>query len=1831
MSDSPHYVDKAVRLFTFLAKAQLLRQAPVSDIDAYRRDGAVHWLGDLPDAHAVRWGVEPGQAWDQGPLLSVDRLIPSDPPRIPTSLDGWITGDALNPTQRPVLAEWRPAPDGPQRSEDHPEVAEAFDAWSAKWDAWAEVTLREQPVRDAYAELFKLYVQTTQKSEELELLLGVGLLAWAPEGHERMRRHLFTVPVIPKLEESNGRLDFFLDEGSVGMHVELDMLDPSLIPDQSLVGQLETRGHDFTGNPLDAADIEPLGRTVALQLHAEGRWDDAAALPTSHEYPTVAWAPALVLRPRNRTGLVQAFQDIAAQIDAAQEVPAGLLPLIDPDRLPPVTEVSTPGAILTFDDEVVAPLPLNDVQRRILERVDRHAQTLVQGPPGTGKTHTAAALLTHLLAQGQRVLVTAHTDRALREVRTKLPAQIKPLAVSVIGASRDDLADLRTAVDHISRRAGDNDEHASALRIQQLADQAAQLDKRRRALSRGLVDARSHEVAELSHGAYSGTFAAIAQRYQAEAGQHGWIADFVGFTPDSASPLSDDEALEWLALLRDRSLGEDAVESSRRRIPSATVLDADTFAAHVRAESEAEAKAAPLAEGPTHESRAALRALPVEQRMELRQRLAEHLTMAADLARLPLQWIDDALAAVRGGTGDIWRARASELATGIGRIDAVLEHLPAGVRVELPGDMDRMHAMATALERHLVNGGALKTRADGTVKIGAFTPGVVKECREVLEQARVDGLPPTKQADLRVLMAHRDASGLLDELDRAWPSAVDIPEEDTPRERVEWHRSQLSYLVRVVELGDRIRAEDEFLRRRGIVPPAWSDGASVERLTRTIDAIDAADAVAAARGPLNELGDAISTVAGWSDAAEPVHRLSHAVEARDHEGYARALARLVRLEQVSEATTRRDTLTHQVRTTAPALAEAVLTSPDDDAWDSRLAHQEAAFGWGAVGAWVLAQDQVDANSIQAQISVADHQLRTVAENIAAERAWGHAVGSERLTPGRRADLRSYSQQVSRLGKGTGKYAAQQRAEIRRAMERCRPAVPVWIMPLYRVAEQFRMQENMFDVVVVDEASQAGLEATFLQYLAPKIVVIGDDKQVSPAAVGVDQQQLRDLAAQYLHDDRYKDTWQDPQRSLFDEAAMRYGGQLTLVEHRRCVPEIIGFSNRIAYEPNGIRLIPVRQFGSDRLAPFVVTHVPDGAEEGTTGKINRAEARALVDDLKACLDDPAFENASLAVISLVGDRQAKYIESLLLAEIPAEEWARRSLRVGTAPDFQGSERDVVFLSMVSAVEPGRRLGALTREMYVQRFNVAVSRAKDQVRLFHSISLGELPNAEDLRFQLLDYAYGVAGRITSDGEVASSVVPEDERVEPFDSLFEQRIHNRIVDRGYTVVPQMEALGYRLDLVVVGARARLAVECDGDTWHGPEAYERDLARQRELERCGWRFFRVRESAFYVDPAAALAPLWDELDKMGIRPSGWVDDGVEIEGADAAQEFELDPPEPEGVGEFMDDLLEPSDAAQEFELELPEMAVVEEVVGVFEADDGAVEAEDPEPVFLDHPDAEPEVIVEESDPEVEADPRALSEEAPLAETDEAGSETLGAPIPETDGSDETTLYPELGANLHLALDRGRRGVPSSAPAPAQARRSALGVTWDPLAQLGGSVDAIFRPPAGLDRYRELDGSTVPVGEGTSADILDGLLRVVAVEGPVRGNRLRTAYVRASGGSRVGKAIAQVLNSAIYRAEKRGLLVGDDPLGASGVHARTYRLPEQPEFRVRELGPRTLDEVPPRELVEVMRRIRDANPAADDEQLLRETLRLYDRVSLTQAARAVLVPVLTLLRGPRI
>ncbi|KRE38259.1 hypothetical protein ASG73_04685 [Janibacter sp. Soil728] len=1776
-------VDKATRLFTFLAKAQRLKERPVRDVEQYKRGvGMVRWFSDLPQHEAVRWSAP--DAADDGPLLVIDRLDKIDPPPMPTDIGTWVSGGGLRCDERPSLRpylvtgqRWDEESEAMVEDrvtiEERPDVRARFDRWMSTWDAWATDEKAAIPVRETYKEIFGAHVESSQNAEESELVLGLGLLAWNKLDHPPVRRHMFTLKLDVHVDARTGQLVVAADPEAIGLKAELDMLEPEAFPTWDLPQKTEERAAGFSAPALDRAALQDLGSMTIHELDPEGRYLDEGGSHAPTETATLAWSPALVLRPRPKIGLAQAFEKIAADIAEAGAVPAGLRPLLDPNEPPPAQPDPSPGALLTVGADIFSPLPLNSVQRQILERVDRNAQTLVQGPPGTGKTHTAAALLSHLLAQGKRVLVTAHTDRALYEVRGKLPELIRPLAVSVIGASRSDMAELRTAVDTISRNATEHDVPQTEWKVEETLQHVQQLRAERQRLNEQLLNARERETTALAHAGYSGTLAGIAQQYEDEREQYTWITDLVGESSDPVPVLSDDEALEWLGLLRDERLLVNGEESLRRSLDLSAIPSPEVFARMAESLNAAEHRHQSFQSVADHAARKPLSDLPPEDRRSFRDRLDSVVGLVKDTSQLRAAWLDDAITDVRTGVTDVWDARYRDIVAQLEYVDLRTNFLGYDTRVEAMGDPNANMQLAQALRQHVASGSEVKANVDGSVKTGMFTPSIVKQCKPFLDAVRVNGRAPTTTDLIDRFTAHQESLWTLERMDRAWPAGTVVPQEDTLSERAAWHRAQVQTLGRVLGMRQQLNEIDGFVRDRSMPAIDWTDLDHVVEYGTVVEALGAEEEHGEVSAPLRRLYEELATVIKWDDQADWIVPMQQAVDTLDHRAYARAHTRAQELADVARDLDRTHELTLRARAAAPRLTDAVTTEPHQVEWDGRLSRLEAAIAWAATGHWILEQEALDANDLQDEISQIEDRLQGAAESVAAMRAWNHAVGPDRLSLGSRADLTQYSQLVRRLGKGTGKYASKQRAEIRESLDRCRPSVPVWIMPIYRVVEQLRISENMFDVVLIDEASQAGLEASFLQYLAPKIVVIGDDKQVSPTAVGVDQQALRDLADQYLHDDRYKASWLDPARSLFDEALMRYGGQLTLTEHRRCVPEIIGFSNRIAYEPNGIRLVPVRQFGADRLEPIKITRTDNAFEEGSSGsKVNRGEARALVDALKDCFEDPSYDGRTFGVISLLGTTQGKLIESMLLDEVGADEWEQRDLRVGSPAEFQGSERDVIFLSMVSSAEPGRRVAALTRDMYMQRYNVAVSRAKDQVWLFHTLTMRDLTNEQDMRFQLLDYAYGVTqrGRDLDVGE--SPVVPEDERIEGFDSLFEQRVYNRIVDRGFTVVPQLEAQGYRIDLVVVGANGRLAVECDGDRWHGPDAYAADLARQRDLERCGWTFFRVRESAFYVDKAAALAPLWQTLEELDIRPADYLDETA-VETVDE-----------ETLGEGAD--------------------------------------EDSEPASVP---VESETANAETHPDVATATEEVHWTARIPESDDDAALDSFAPVPAFESSSHAV--PVLSADAPPTMSTPPPPPPAPVVGSMVTTRAQTTETDDPLADAADAVTVAGQLPA----YGVFSGATVPVGEATTEEIIDGLEQIVMAEGPLTGERLVRCYVNASGGRRIGKLIAKELNSAVTRAERSGRIVSDNPLLQPGIKPKTFRLSDQPAVTLRSLGPRTLDEVPPAELAAAMHIAEREHGAISDEEIMRTTLWLFGRKTLTQAARDRMDPVLALVRRQEI
>lgn len=1708
-------VRKAANLFTFLGRTQELLVKPVRAVSGFE---TVVWFSDLPAHPAVRGRHDVASPDPEEPLLDVDRVPRLDPPKLPDALIAWAKGPIDDVDEQPTLSDeiftdqperWRPkVADDAQDGDDERDprrvllteavgIVDLFDPWLVTWQAWADREREDLVARELYKELFALYLKSTDHSEEFELVVGVGCLTWRPDDHDQVQRHVAAAQIAIEFDEKTGTLTVRQVPSPQAVVIELDMLDPRLVSSPAAIDEIRADAADYSAHLLDQAAMGELCRRLIFRLDPDAVYDDVLEAPAGAA-PRGTFAPALILRRRTNRGLVQIYQQIVAQILKSNDVPSGVLPLIDPDRQPESERTTTPGAVVTIDEEDFLPLPVNEQQRRIIDRVDAMAQTVVQGPPGTGKTHTAAALVSHLLAQGKRVLITAHTDRALREVRSKLPREIQSLAVSVIGQSRSDMAELRTAVDTISQRADDFDPADSRKAIEGHHVKLDTLRRLRAETYSRLLAVRALEIETRTDGPVEGTLASVAYRNLQDEPRFEWIRAYDVDPGGTGTTVTTEEVTRWRGILQNQDVIEHEAEAVNRLPGLNLAPTSDAFTAMVLRERKAVAAKQQFGALLTHESFDFVRSLPPALRHELQQRVSALAERASALEQRHETWMNEALRDVRTGREQTWINRSHHVKTLAVTAWAYVVRLGHTTTVSVPGDIAVQQQIAKSLLVHLESGGKIKVQPDGTPKLGAFTSKAVKQSEGFFRDVKVNGVSATTAAQLAAVIDWVEARRTISAMDQAWPLSVDIPQEDTFGEQIQWHRTEVAQLDKVLALGQQVEIERAWFQRNSLPVPNWNDLEDIRRYAALVEAAAASDEAAAASLPIEQLITAVCEGRPLPNLIPITAELVRTMSERDLDGFNAARTKLEHLHRVADMVAERDRIHSALAESAPRLAEAITSDPAAPEWEGRLAHYEDAWRWQLTCRWILAQDDEDVNALKVKLSDIDRQIRNEVERIAAERAWAHAVAPGRLTGSARANLKQYAQLVSALGKGTGKYAAKQRAEITDAMDRCRPSVPVWIMPIYRIAEQVRVQPNLYDVVIVDEASQAGLEAAFLQYLAPKIVVIGDDKQVSPSAVGVDQQQLRDLANQYLATDKFRASWVNPKRSFFDEAAMRFGGRITLIEHRRCVPEIIGFSNRVAYEPEGIRLVPVRQFGTVRLEPIRVVHLPHGYEGDN--KTNQVEAEAIVEQIIECIEDLRYDGKTMGVISLLGAEQAKLIEHKLLDAVSPEDWKERELRCGDAADFQGSERDIMFLSMVKAPTETRRMMPLTGQQYVQRFNVAASRAKDQMWVYHSMARDTLTNTECMRYQLLDYCYGVVDRPKGGSDVpAVGVVPEDRLVTPFDSLFEQRVFNRIVDRGYTVHAQYPAQGYNIDMVIIGAKGRLAVECDGDFWHGPAAYEADLARQRELERCGWEFFRLRESMFYADMANSLNKLWKTLDELDIRTAEWVD---------------------------------PNETANDV------------------AEDAG---EDDDEETVADPFGDREELVEE----------AVTEESLITEPDDEA---------------ETFVEEEISVSEF----------------------------------------------SGLAPYETFTEFLPRIADSRLDTVTTNIARIVAVEGPVLGDRLHQAYARAAG-DHLGKRVAHTLNQAITSAERRGLIVSDNPLGEAGVKPKTFRLATQPEVFARELGPRAIGQVPPAELAH---HLAEASKGADrrtGDELYRSVLLKLGLERLTENARAVLSQAITL------
>jgi very-short-patch-repair endonuclease len=220
--------------------------------------------------------------------------------------------------------------------------------------------------------------------------------------------------------------------------------------------------------------------------------------------------------------------------------------------------------------------------------------------------------------------------------------------------------------------------------------------------------------------------------------------------------------------------------------------------------------------------------------------------------------------------------------------------------------------------------------------------------------------------------------------------------------------------------------------------------------------------------------------------------------------------------------------------------------------------------------------------------------------------------------------------------------------------------------------------------------------------------------------------------------------------------------------------------------------------------------------------------------------------------------------MLRSRLPPAVYDQRRILCGNPAQFQGDERDIIFLSLVDSKDDGVGPMSLRQDgadgMYKKRFNVASSRAKDQLWVVYSMDVQTQLKSTDIRRRLIEHAIDPSSLMD---QLNSGLVKTE-------SPFEAEVFKILSGHGYKVTPQWQVGAYRIDMVAEGNGKRLAIECDGERWHYDKADE-DLARQALLERLGWTFVRIRGSVFYRDKTqgrqVALFPLFQRLKELGIE----------------------------------------------------------------------------------------------------------------------------------------------------------------------------------------------------------------------------------------------------------------------------------------------------------------------------------------------------------------------------
>lgn len=1496
--------EKVIQLYKYLQELSILKESKVTEV---KNQKWFCFLKDVPsDSDYVRlfYKDNSGEAIDNSDiLLRVKKPEFTKCPTPPENIENWLENGWEDFRKEANFKEMLDAEKASEdinieRFDDSPERRESFDEWTSIRENWVAIQEKIAEVREFFMSLRQLQVTLELDEDSLELMVGEGLL-----------RDTENINVNHPILLKRVSIDFDAKENVIvikdtekepELYTMLFQTINGINNDAIIKASEEIFKIGY--HPMDRQHNSDFLKRFVHRLSSNGKFVSSNEDKIGNDDRIIIQSEPVFFLRRAFSGAFGAISRIIENIENTEFVPGALVDIVDSGKV----ETSIEKEEETIEEklassggesaEIFLAKQANREQLRILERIEKCNAVLVQGPPGTGKTHTIANIMGHFLTQGKRVLVTSQTKKALTVLKDKVPKEIQSLCVSLLD---EDKKDMEKSVDGIVDYVSINNSTELKRKFENSKSERIAIIKELANVRNKIFNIRYQERQNIVFNGKGYSPIEVASFVSENAHSLEYIPGKVSLY--QPLPVTMDElAFVYKSNIQINELEDEELAKSLPNPEELISLGDFRYIIEKEAEDEVILKKI--------EEKLGLKikfdferdewlvcrntAQEIVAKEPVFSNLKELTDYIATIGFMKKDWMIQAIAdGKKGGVHEQkWQTLVNAIKEGSAAKDAIVVDL-LGRNIDI-GEQPDYQLLLTNLEK--INNLFLNKGIISNLKF-RFDKGL----KQTVSQIKIDGKNIEGVEDCLVVkkyiewkMKRQNLASIWDTLmaDYGIAKFYDLGNEaeefcfnSIPKiERaLQWYNHEYGNLL--AKIKDAGFEEKIIFGEKDIaLDVAWVNNVIDAIMTNLKLFIDVTRIYFRHRDFNNKIKDSIKILETANRIESNIcQELCSSLLKRDAGLYNERLAELTSLNSKYSDLIKRNLIIEKISAVAAGWAEAIKNRQDLHGKGTLPENIEEAWKWKQFDGIIEEISSKPFKKYQKDAVLLSKKLREKTEEAAKYGAWYHLTLQFETNLSMRSALQRWKQTVKRISKtGSGKNDQIYRKQARALMTECQDSVPAWIMPIKKVFENFDAKKNAFDVVIIDEASQADLTSMALLYMAKKVIVVGDDKQVNPMAIGTNVDEARILAERSLKQ-IFPLSWQlfDLKSSLYDIVGQTFQ-PLVLHEHFRCVPDIIGYSNKLSYR---FEIKPLRSSGDSDLKPAIVSfRVNDGQRIGRR-KINKKEAESLVALLMACLEQKEYSGMTFGIISLLGSEQAELIQRLIFEKIGPEIIEKHKILCGDASHFQGDERDVIFLSLVDSNEGDgtlRKVGEGADDSTKKRYNVAASRARNQMFIIHSLDYKNALKSEDLRRDLLEYAENPKAYTIKADEVTASA----------ESPFEEAVGKALVANGYHIKQQWEVGAYRIDMIAICKKQSIAIECDGDRFHsGEEKIMQDMERQTILERLGWRFIRIRGSEYYRNPDETLKRVMNELNDYGILPEVVNEIDAEIESTELLNNIKI------------------------------------------------------------------------------------------------------------------------------------------------------------------------------------------------------------------------------------------------------------------------------------------------------------------------------------------------------